>query len=774
VTGTWNGGVGIWVRQALATRWRGWIALALLAGITGGLGIAAAAGARRTDTAYARFREATGRSDVILFPTQAGVFASDFSAVRALPEVEEAGAFHLAPIGLKEYPMVGSLPGDGRLYRTINRPLVVAGRLPVAVDEILINRLAAERTGLSVGDAVTIVSSNDIEAFFSGAGLVGGPTVRATVVGIGDSQMDLVFLSDEPGFTPSPAFLEAYPEIPRAGNLVVRLRPGADIERFRTAAAAALELPDVPLRDQSEDVKRVEHGTDLEMTALYLFAAAVAVAGVVLVGQSIARAIYAMAEPVPTLRAIGFTRGDLIAGMMWPAIVTAAASGLVATAAAIGLSPLFPVGLAGRLEPDPGFHLDIASVAVGVVTVAFLVGAAGLYAAGRSVLTSRRAGSVHDTLVSRLLRSRAPLPAMIGARLALQRGSGERALPVRPALVGSIAGVFGIIGAFGLLRGIDDALAEPERSGQIWDAEMYQTDTHSLEDLVSTAEADPGVAVAAIQRRTYVEVSGSTIPIHASREGYVVIDGRPPERGGEIALGPATARALEVDVGDSVDVSGRMTSVVGVALLPQSAHTSFDQGAWMTREGLHAAAPQPEPFDETVLVRFTGGADVAAATERLRESLGPAADVSTFGLPQDVSYLRNVRVLPLALAGFLAALGLGTLAHALISAVRRRRRDLAVLRAIGLRPTQTAGCLLWQAVVVVSVGLAGGIPLGVAAGRSSWRWIADATPLLYVPPVAVMVVLVLIPTCLSASQLVAALPSRRAACVRPAEVLRAE
>ena len=48
---------------------------------------------------------------------------------------------------------------------------------------------------------------------------------------------------------------------------------------------------------------------------------------------------------------------------------------------------------------------------------------------------------------------------MIGAGLALERGDGDRALPVRPALAGGVAAVLGVVGAFGLLHGIDDALA---------------------------------------------------------------------------------------------------------------------------------------------------------------------------------------------------------------------------------------------------------------------------------------------------------------------------
>lgn len=133
-----------------------------------------------------------------------------------------------------------------------------------------------------------------------------------------------------------------------------------------------------------------------------------------------------------------------------------------------------------------------------------------------------------------------------------------------------------------------------------------------------------------------------------------------------------------------------------------------------------------------------------------RQGVDPAAEPVT--VPQDVLALRNVRTLPQALAAFLVALALAALGHALVTAVRRRRHDLAVLRALGFPPRQNAACIAWQATTVAVVGLVLGLPLGVVVGRLSWRWVADSTPLLYVPPVA----------------------ARRAARLRPAEVLRSE
>ncbi len=97
-----------------------------------------------------------------------------------------------------------------------------------------------------------------------------------------------------------------------------------------------------------------------------------------------------------------------------------------------------------------------------------------------------------------------------------------------------------------------------------------------------------------------------------------------------------------------------------------------------------------------------------------------------------------------------------------------------MLRAIGFRPLQLAGCVAWQAATVALVALLVGIPLGIAAGRWSWRWVADTTPLLYVAPVAATVVVLSVPVTLVLANAMAALPARRAARLRPADVLRAE
>ena len=78
-------------------------------------------------------------------------------------------------------------------------------------------------------------------------------------------------------------------------------------------------------------------------------------------------------------------------------------------------------------------------------------------------------------------------------------------------------------------------------------------------------------------------------------------------------------------------------------------------------------------------------------------------------------------MLPLALGAFLALLAIGAVGHALSIAVRRRRHELAVLRALGLTRRQSRLVIATQASLLAVIGLAFGIPLGVALGRTLWR-----------------------------------------------------
>ena len=78
-------------------------------------------------------------------------------------------------------------------------------------------------------------------------------------------------------------------------------------------------------------------------------------------------------------------------------------------------------------------------------------------------------------------------------------------------------------------------------------------------------------------------------------------------------------------------------------------------------------------------------------SRRLSEQL----EVERIVPPIRIRDLAQIRNLPLVLAAAAGLLGVVLLGHALVVTVRRRGRDLALLRALGARPRQTRRVGAW-------------------------------------------------------------------------------
>jgi len=214
--------------------------------------------------------------------------------------------------------------------------------------------------------------------------------------------------------------------------------------------------------------------------------------------------------------------------------------------------------------------------------------------------------------------------------------------------------------------------------------------------------------------------------------------------------------------------------VTGVGFLPPGAHNCYADGGWVTQ------AAYPTLFSgfhfHTILVA-SAGLSTHELGARLAAALPPEKTGLSFSEPQKVqavSQLRSVRRFPIALAIFLAILGTGVVGSALVVAVRRRAGELAVLRALGMTGLQSGMTVCTQAVVLIGVGLAFGIPLGLAVGRIAWRAVASFVPLDFVAPGWGTPLLMVSVAAIVVALVLAVAPARRAARFSIATALRAE
>lgn len=793
----------VWARARVELRahWRATVALTVLVGLVGGVVVGAAAGARRTASAFDRFLAA---SDAAHVTVQAfGADPALLDQIERLPQVAVAApaAFLLVrPVGDDLQPGLefsAAASVDGRFLSTVDRPRIIAGRAPdpEQVDEITINEELAERRGLAVGDRMAFewLTPDQRDRMFAGEdpGPLAGPTEALRVVAIHRFPYDLVqrglFVTPA---TVTPAFYRAYRDRMASfdGTTAIRLHRGeADVAAF-TAAVGELSGggAEIQILTAGEEAAKVTDAMDVLAIGLLASAAAAAVVGLVAVGLAVGRQAAAAAVDQPALIALGMTRAERTGATLAGVAPAALGGALLAVVVAVTASAALPVGLARLAEPDPGVSVDGLVLGTGFLATAVAVTAIAAAAARRSSRLPGSAGAAvltgtgRRSTFARLVTEAGLSPtATTGVAMALEPGRGRTAVPVRSALAGAIAGLTGLAGAVTFGASLDGLVATPERYGWNWDLNVPGGGSDVEADQNSAVlAADPDVGGLASLRLSSALVGGQVLQVFGieERKGeltYSVIEGRAPASPGEVVLGTDTLHRLGLGVGGHVEADGENgpvgLRVVGRTAFPSSDQDTLADGAGLTRAGLDRLRTT-EQFTNLVL-RWAPGTDAEAARSRVESRFG-----TTFAVvvPAEVANLARVARLPAVLGGFLAATATLAVGQAVVSGVRRRRRDLVVLRALGFVRRQVAGAVAWQAVILVTVSVIVGLPLGVAIGRWAWTALAGPMGVVVAPTVPLEALTLIVPAALLVVNLIAASPAHAAARVRPAAVLRSE
>jgi hypothetical protein len=240
-----------------------------------------------------------------------------------------------------------------------------------------------------------------------------------------------------------------------------------------------------------------------------------------------------------------------------------------------------------------------------------------------------------------------------------------------------------------------------------------------------------------------------------------------------VLLGTKTLDQLDRRIGDAVVASSGDRSVrlriVGRGVIPAYKWNELGEGAAFSFRTLKRIVPEAAASDLEIAV--APGADRSAAVARLRVLLdGPNGAV----VPTDVADFGGVSEMPAIIVALFALAAAAALAHALLTSIRRRRRDLAVLKTLGFTRRQVVGTVTSQATAIAAVALLAGIPLGLAVGRFTWNVVAAAIGVVPEAVTPVAPTLLVVPAAFLLAILIAAAPARVAARTRPALVLRAE
>ena len=205
----------IWLtlRADLRRRWRPLLALALLLGLLGGVVLTAAAGARRTDTAYPRLLASANASQVSIVPQGTGMNGY-YTALAKLPQVESMAVGQLYQAALpadEQTPVQLIVSPDGRYGTQVDRVRVLAGHLlnEGVAGQAMVNQAMAAAEHLTPGDTVRVLGIPNDQAGTADYGKAVTFTFHVTAIVALDPQMDL-----QSGGYGAPAVLVSAPFAP--------------------------------------------------------------------------------------------------------------------------------------------------------------------------------------------------------------------------------------------------------------------------------------------------------------------------------------------------------------------------------------------------------------------------------------------------------------------------------------------------------------------------------------------------------------------------------
>ncbi|RZU24033.1 putative ABC transport system permease protein [Streptomyces sp. BK239] len=551
----------------------------------------------------------------------------------------------------------------------------------------------------------------------------GAPTL--TVVGFATS------MSKSAGAWVSPEQMDRLR--PTTAQMLYRFTDAATEQQLRaglTAATAEVPADSLTTAQSYLALKRAFAAqADAYLPFMTLFGVLGLVLSALIVGNVVSGAVVSGHRHIGVLKSLGFTPGQVVAVYLTmvcvPAIVGCALGVAVGNAVA---GPVLRAAFSGIETGSASIGVSWWPSAVCLLSMPALVVVAALIPAVRahrlSAAQAITAGTAPRTgrglrVQRRLGGTRLPRAVSLGLGQPFARPG--RSLLTMAAIVLGVATVTLTTGLTSTMvayekAGKSDGAARihvqadrPARGGTAPEASDRQTEQR-LRSL-------PGAERVTARALTKVSLSGAAQTVFANFYrgdtqdlASAIVEGHWPAGAGEAAAGPAFLRQHGLSVGDRVTVrlNGRQAPVTIVGELMEGNAQALDFD-WRTLAGL-----DPTPRAAEYTIRLAPGAD----PQRCVEAIG-AADPAL-----RPTVLRSDNAATTTVVGFssvftvlltsVAALGVF---NTVLLNIRERRRDLGMLKSIGMTPRQVVVMTVSSVAALGVVGALLGIPVGIVAHR---------------------------------------------------------
>ncbi|MEU9079494.1 FtsX-like permease family protein [Kitasatospora sp. NPDC004745] len=645
----------------------------------------------------------------------AAASAEQLAATAHRPGVQAAaGPFDQAVVEIPT-DWIGRPPG----------PLTLVGRPDPGgpVDRV---ELLAGRWATAPGEVVIQEPFGGAAVAFLGRPLTTATGLRLTVVGFATS------MSQTAGGWVTPG--QAAALHPTGRQMLYRFTDAGTQERVTaslgTATAGLPESAVVSTQSYLTLKQAFSAGADAYLPLMTVFGVLGLVVATLIVGNVVSGAVVSGYRHIGVLKSIGFTPRQVVTVYLTMVSVPAIAGAVLGTAAGWAASPpllqaAFSGIVTGTAVIEPAGWLPAATL----LGVPLLVAAAALVPASRahrlSAAQAISAGSAPRTgrglKVQRWLGStRLPRAVSLGLGQPFAR-------PARTALTMSaiVLGVVTVTVTTGVNGTLSRSLAPPDGRihVNVQTAHFTGSTTEPRLDPARTEamlRAAPGAERVVTRGLVQLGLVGYTRPVFADFYGgdsiadarwLRTVKGHPATGPAEIQVGPAFLDQRGLRLGDRItlDLEGRQLTVTIVGELLEgnpNAITSND-----TVRAALTADPHAVEYD----VRLADGAD-AEAYRRAVTAADPSLTPSVVRAHEDGATvaIRTFTTVFTVLLSVVAALGVF---NTLLLTVRERRRDLGMLKSIGMTPRQvvamTVTSVAWQGALSGVIG----IPVGVAAHR---------------------------------------------------------
>jgi len=823
-------------RATFGQRSGGYLVLVLLIALVGGLAMGSIAAARRTASSFPVYWASTNPSNLvgvtgILNPeigSNAGYDAGLIRRIARVPHVDQvesqAGIDFLPlqrdglPLNAPNFytPAAGNGYGsvDG-LYFDQDRVRVTQGKMadPNRVDELMLSASGASGLGVHVGSVLPVGIYTNTQTQLPAFGTASVKPIRIVdekVVGIVTFNSSIIEDQVDLGSTPNNLFTPALTRqlLSCCVNYTqtgVRVRGGT-----QSVAAAQVKIDNLlpggfpPFQNAEPAViAKAQRAIKPEAIALGAFGVIVALAALLLAAQVTGRQLRRGGDDRQVLRGLGASPAMVSADGLVGIVGSVLLGALLAGAVAIGISPLAPLGPVRPVYPQPGVNFDWTVLGFGflvlVATLSVTAVVIGFRAAPHRI---ERRGRFRPDRPSRLVTAAGafglPPPALAGVRFAVESGAGNDSVPVRSAILGAAMAVVVVVATVTFGASLDSLVSHPALYGWNWDYALASGGDIPQQQVTKLLDADRYIAHWSGVYTATVEIRGLAVPALGENPNTQVappiLSGHGLEGEDQAVLGAFTLQQLHAHLNETVLVNTGVTKsrlkIVGTAAMPTigssgGQHLEMGTGAVVSSTILPAVAKNP--FDDpiagpnAILVRLRAGSNQAAARRSLNEIAQATTNNANFGVqltpvqrPAEILNYRSLGNTPAYLGAGLAVGAVSALALTLVSSVRRKQRDLALLKTLGLTRGQLAATVAWQSTIAVAIGTVVGVPFGIAFGRWLWDLFADNIHAVPAPSVPVFSVLLIAIGALVLANAVAAFPGRLAARTPTALLLRSE